>query len=186
MDLRLDRAERQRQLDGDLLVGVFVEEAHADQPAVVLGQPGDAKFDLVALLRVDDALFGRGGVRGGRRKFLVDRQVVLPLAHVVDEGVAGDGVEPLPKGVFGAVTVEIHVDLDEGLLQQVVGIFGIPRALQEEAVDGVAVAVEEVFERRRVAAEHQSGQLPVVGNDIVGYLHTRSSRRRQSSATSIS
>ena len=82
--------------------------------------------------------------------------------------------------------MEIHVDLDEGLLQQVVGIFGIPRALQEEAVDGVAVAVEEVFERCRVAAEHQSGQLPVVGNDIVGYLHTRSSRRRQSSATSIS
>ena len=82
--------------------------------------------------------------------------------------------------------MEVDVDFDKGLLQQVVGIVHTAEPLHEQPVDGVAVAVEEVFERCRVAAEHQSGQLPVVGNDIVGYLHTRSSRRRQSSATSIS
>ena len=52
-----------------------------------------------------------------------------------------------------------------------------PQPLHEQPVDGVAVAVEEVFEGRIVAFEHQLHQPPVVGDDIVGYLHTRSSLR---------
>ena len=74
--------------------------------------------------------------------------------------------------------MEVDVDLDEGLLQQVVGAVGASEPLHEEAVDGLAVAVEEVFEGDVVPSERQPHQFAVLGNDIVGYLHTRSSLRR--------
>ena len=61
--------------------------------------------------------------------------------------------------------------------QQVVGVVHAAQPLHEQPVDSVAVAVEKVFEGRIVAFEHQFHQPPVLGDDIVGYLHTRSSLR---------
>ncbi len=187
VDLGLDRAERQRELRGDLLVGVFVEEAQHDQLPVAGRQPLEVVFDLGALLQVDDALLGRGARRDGRSEALVDRKVLLPAAHEVDERVAGDGVDPLSEGVAGVVAVEVDVDLDEGLLQQVVDVADAAQPLCEEAVDGVAVAVEEVLERRVVAREDELREAPVFGYDVVVYLHTRrslrSSMRRSTSAS---
>ena len=88
-------------------------------------------------------LRGRGR-RGGRRETLVDRQVVLTAAHEVDERIAGDGIDPLSEGIVGAVAVQVDVDLDEGLLQQVVGVVHAAQPLHEQPVDSVAVAVEKV------------------------------------------
>ena len=73
--------------------------------------------------------------------------------------------------------MQVDVDLDERLLQQVVGIVDTPQPLYEKAVDRIAVTVEQVFEGPVVAFEHEFHQAPVFGDDIVGYLHTRSSRR---------
>ena len=134
-------------------------------------------LDLGPLLEADDALLRGRGRRGGRRETLVDRQVVLTAAHEVDERIAGDGVDPLSEGIVGAVAVQVDIDLDEGLLQQVVGVVHPAQPLHEQPVDSVAVAVEKVFEGRIVAFEHQFHQPPVLGDDIVGYLHTRSSLR---------
>ena len=108
---------------------------------------------------------------------VVDRQVVLTPPHEVDEGVAGDGVDPLSEGVIGAVTVDVDIDLDKGLLQQIVGVVRTAQPLHEQTVDRVAVTVEKVLESGIVPFEHPIDQLPVLGYDIVGYLHTRSSRR---------
>ena len=77
--------------------------------------------------------------------------------------------------------MQVDVHLDESLLQKVVHIVRTARALDEEPVYGVAVAVEEVFESVVVAFEHAADQLPVVGYDVFGYLHTRSSRRSSES-----
>ena len=82
--------------------------------------------------------------------------------------------------------MQVDVDLDEGLLQQVVGVVRAAQPLDEEPVDRFAVAVEEVFEGVVVAFEHPGGQLAVARNDIVGYLHTRSSRRSSRSRSSPS
>lgn len=73
--------------------------------------------------------------------------------------------------------MQVDVDLDERLLQQVVGIVDTPQPLYEKAVDRIAVTVEQVFEGPVVTFEHEFHQAPVFGDDIVGYLHTRSSRR---------
>ena len=73
--------------------------------------------------------------------------------------------------------MQVDINLDEGLLQQVVGVVHPAQPLHEQPVDSVAVAVEKVFEGRIVAFEHQFHQPPVLGDDIVGYLHTRSSLR---------
>ena len=73
--------------------------------------------------------------------------------------------------------MQVDVDLDEGLLQQVVGIVRTPEPLHEKPVDRVPIAVEKVLESRIIALEHKIDQIPVLGYDIVGYLHTRSSRR---------
>ena len=73
--------------------------------------------------------------------------------------------------------MQVDVDLDEGLLQQVVGIVRPPEPLHEKTVDRIPVAVEQVLEGRVVAPQHPIDQFPVLGYDIVGYLHTRSSRR---------
>ena len=56
-------------------------------------------------------------------------------------------------------------------------LFRAGGALHEKAVDRIAVTVEQVFEGPVVAFEHEFHQAPVFGDDIVGYLHTRSSRR---------
>lgn len=50
VDLRLDGAQRQGELGGDLLVGVFVEEAHDDQRPVTRRQPFEVMLDLGPLL----------------------------------------------------------------------------------------------------------------------------------------
>lgn len=73
--------------------------------------------------------------------------------------------------------MEVDVDFDKGLLQQVVGIVHTAEPLHEQPVDGVAVAVEKVLEGVVVPLEHPVDQLTVFGYDIVGYLHTRLSRR---------
>ena len=77
--------------------------------------------------------------------------------------------------------MQVDIDLDEGLLQQVVGVVRSAEPLDEQAVDRVAVTVEEVLEGVVVALQHPSDQLAVRGYDIVVYLHTRSSRRSSSS-----
>ena len=97
--------------------------------------------------------------------------------HKINEGVPRNGIDPLSEGEFTAVTVQVDIDLDEGLLQQVVGIVRPPEPLHEETVDRIPIAVEQVLESRVVPLERLRNQLPVVGYDIVGYLHTRSSRR---------
>ena len=177
MDLCLDCSQRQGEFRGDLLVGVLLEEAHQDQLPVTGRQALEVVLDLRPLLEVDDALLGGRSARGRRREAVVDRQILLPAPHEVDEGVACDGVNPLSESVARTVAVEVDVDLDEGLLQQVVGIVRTPEPLHEQAVDRVAVAVEQILEGRVVAPERPGDQLPVFGYDIVGYLHTRSSRR---------
>ena len=143
-----------------------------DKPVIA-----EIPVDLRPLLHADDALFGRRGRRWRRGEAFVDRQVVLAAPYEVDERIAGDGVNPLPEGIDGTVTMQVDVDLDEGLLQQVVGIVRTPEPLHEQAVDRVAVAVEQILEGRVVAPKRPGDQLPVFGYDIVGYLHTRSSRR---------
>ena len=137
-------------------------------------------LDLRPLLHADDALFGRRSRRRRRGETFVDRQVVLAAPHEVDERIAGDGVNPLPEGIGGTVTVQVDVDLDKRLLQQVVGIVDTAQPLHEKAVDRIAVTVEQVFEGPVVAFEHEFHQAPVFGDDIVSYLHTRSSRRSSS------
>ena len=175
--LGFDCPQRQRELRGDLFVGVLLEETHQDQLPVAGCQPVEVLLDLRPLLEVDDALLGGRGARGRGIEAVVDRQVVLTTAHEVDERVARNGVDPLPERIVGTVTVNVDIDLDEGLLQQVVGVVRTAQPLYEQAVDGVAVTVEEVFESGIVPLEHPVDQLPVIGYDIVGYLHTRSSRR---------
>ena len=169
--------ERQRELRRDLLVGVLLEKAHQDQLPVTGREAFEIVLDLRPLLEVDDALLGSRGVRRRGGETLVDRQVVLAAAHEVDERVARNGVDPLPEGVVRTVPVEVDVDFDKGLLQQVVGIVHTAEPLHEQPVDGVAVAVEKVLEGVVVPLEHPVNQLTVFGYDIVGYLHTRLSRR---------
>ena len=143
-----------------------------DKPVIA-----EIPVDLRPLLHADDALFGRRSRRWRRGEAFVDRQVVLAAPYEVDERIAGDGVNPLPEGIDGTVTMQVDVDLDKRLLQQVVGIVDTPQPLYEKAVDRIAVTVEQVFEGPVVAFEHEFHQAPVFGDDIVGYLHTRSSRR---------
>ena len=99
--------------------------------------------------------------------------------------ILGYGVEPLPEGIFGRVAVEVGIYLYERLLQQVVRILWRGRALQEQTPYGVAVAVEEVFECRMVAREGELHKASVVGDDVVGYLHTPGTLRTSDSRRAI-
>ena len=102
----------------------------------------------------------------------------------IDEGVPGDGVNPLSEGVGRVVAVDVDIDFDEGFLQQVVGVQGVVGALYEEPVYSLLVTLEKVFEGDVVALQYQLHERPVVGYDIVGYLHTRSSLRSSNSPSS--
>ena len=73
--------------------------------------------------------------------------------------------------------MDVDIDFDEGFLQQVVGVQGVVGALYEEPVYSLLVTLEKVFEGDVVALLYQLHERPVVGLDIVGYLHTRSSLR---------
>ena len=151
VDAGLDRTHGHVEFLGYLLVGEVVDETHDEESPVLLRQQLDVALDLRALLRVDEALLGRGGARCRRRELAVDGYVLLTLALEVDMRILGYGVEPLPEGIFGRVAVEVGIYLYERLLQQVVRILGGCRTLQEQTPYGVAVAVEEVFECRMVA-----------------------------------
>ena len=96
----------------------------------------------------------------------------------------GDGVNPLSEGVGRVVAVDVDIDFDEGFLQQVVGVQGVVGALYEEPVYSLLVTLEKVFEGDVVALQYQLHERPVVGYDIVGYLHTRSSLRSSNSPSS--
>ena len=80
--------------------------------------------------------------------------------------------------------MDVDIDLDESLLQQVVGVAVAAQTLHEKTPDRLLVAVEQELERHGVAPDHPLGQRPVVRDDIVGYLHTRSSLRRFSTPSS--
>ena len=82
------------------------------------------------------------------------------------------------------VAVDVDIDFDEGFLQQVVGVQGVVGALYEKPVYSLLVTLEKVFEGDVVALQYQLHEHPVVGYDIVGYLHTRSSLRSSNSPSS--
>ena len=92
----------------------------------------------------DDTLLGAGcrRHRGFRRKLY--RDVVGAATQVVDERIAGYGIYPLPEGVLRGVIFKVDIDLQEGILQQVVGLGAAPRALLEESIYRLTVAREEV------------------------------------------
>ena len=73
--------------------------------------------------------------------------------------------------------MQVDVYLYECLLQQIVRILGRGGALQEQPPNGVAVAVEQILERRVIAVEREFHQPTVVGDYVVGYLHTLLSLR---------
>ena len=54
----------------------------------------------------------------------------------------------------------------------------------EKPVYSLLVTLEKVFEGDVVALQYQLHEHPVVGYDIVGYLHTRSSLRSSNSPSS--
>ena len=116
MDLGLDGAQREFELHGDLFVGVLFEETHDDQLSVARRHGLEVAFDLRALLFADDVLFGRGVVGGRCREFVVDGQVLLAPPDEIDEGVPGDGVNPLSEGVGRVVAVDVDIDFDDCLL----------------------------------------------------------------------
>lgn len=104
-------------------------------------------LELFAVLVVDDALFGRSLVRRGidvsrpACRGGVYLQVVAPFAHEVDEGVPRDGIYPLAESEGRIVFAEVEEDLDESLLQQVVGIVAVAsRPVEVEFVDAVPIA----------------------------------------------
>ncbi len=61
---------------------------------------------------------------------------------------------------------------------------GVVGALYEKPVYSLLVTLEKVFEGDVVALQYQLHEHPVVGYDIVGYLHTRSSLRSSNSPSS--
>ena len=180
MNLGFDRSKRQGQLLGNLLVGILLQKAHPNQSSIAGRESLQTVFDLRPLLQANHILLGCRSGRCRRRKTLVDRQLLLATTHVVNKGVAGYRVNPLSKGVIGIVAVETQIDLDEGLLQQVIGIFTRTGSLYKQAQNRIAVAVEEVLEGRVIPFECQLHQRTIFSNDIVGYLHTRRSLRNSS------
>ena len=127
MYLRFDRAHRQLQLGSDLLVGVFLEKAQLDQFPVAGRHSFEKRFEPGAALVGDHPLFGRGTSprRGDALADPVDRNGVVALAaHVVDERVARDRIDPLAEGVAAVVSLHVQVNLDESLLQQVARVVG--------------------------------------------------------------
>ena len=117
----------------------------------MLGQAVDIVLDLRALLQVYKVLLGRGSDGRWGGKFLVNGYILLTSALKVDMGVSCNGVNPLSKGVFGRVAMQIYIDFDECLLKQILGILSRCRTLQKEAAYSVAIAIEEVFKSYVVA-----------------------------------
>ena len=189
MYLRFDRSERDVEFGGYLLVGVLLEETQFYQPPVTRRHVREVILELFAVLVVDDALFGRSLVRRGidvsrpACRGGVYLQVVAPFAHEVDEGVPRDGIYPLAESEGRIVFAEVEEDLDESLLQQVVGIVAVAsRPVEVEFVDAVPIAVEKRLESYGIPVVGKGDELLVGEYDVVAYLHSPGERLNLRSA----
>lgn len=153
VDLSLYRTHWHTHLLGNLLVGVVLKKTHREDFAVLFGQTVDVVLYLVALLKADKVLLWRGGAGYGSRELLVNGNILLSAAFKVDVGVARNGVNPLAEGVLRAVTLQIYIHLDEGLLQQILRILNGCGAVEQKPSYGVAVTVEQILKGGMVARE---------------------------------
>ena len=162
-DPRLDRAERDVEDVGDLLV-VEVDHVaqHHDHPEVVAqpvecGVDRELIVDAVALCArgvVDDLVFAVVGD--------VERRSTFPLAQLVERGVRGDAVRPGAERGPAVEPRQVADDLDERLLAGVVGIARRAGDPSAHRVDPVVVAAEQLVERAAVAGLRGGDQLGVV------------------------
>ena len=170
MNLRLDRSHRQVQLLGNLVVGVVLQKTHLEELAILRRQALDIVLNLSALLHTYQALLGRGSAGRRGREFFIDREILLTATLEVDVGIACDGIDPLPEGVVGRVAVQIDIDLDEGLLQQILRILHRGRALQKQTTYGIAISVEQILEGHIIPRKREFDQSAVVGDYVFGYF----------------
>ena len=177
MNLRLDSTHRQMEFFGNLLVGVILQKTHHKKLAVLLGQRAYILLNLRALLYADKSIFGRRGTRNVRGELLINRKVILTAAFKVDVGIAGNGVDPLTEGRFRRVALQIDLDLDEGLLQQILGILHRCRTMQQQTAYSFAITVEEILKGDIITLQRELHQTLVVGDYVVGYFHAVESLR---------
>ena len=111
--------------------------------------------------KIDHTIAGIG-LNINQEKFLSDAPNPVSLHQIISCDT------PLP---------DVLPHLPEELLRLADLLPDTAEPLHEQPVDGVAVAVEKVLEGVVVPLEHPVDQLTVFGYDIVGYLHTRLSRR---------
>jgi hypothetical protein len=161
---RLDLLSGHPQYARDLLVLESAELSEDQRRPLVLGQRADIAQEvtqrLAALNCGDETLCDRL-----RRIAVHDRRIAPPRPQHRDTAVARDREQPrLEVDRLSAVT-DATVGGEEGVLDCVVGIVGLPEEVPAEGVDRAGVAVVDLLERPRIAFPNPRHE-PLVGNDI--------------------
>src|ERR1700730_6388562 len=98
---------------------------------------------LLAIKEIAIAAFlRRDRAQNGRLFF----RVAATAAQVIEANVRNDSIDPSEEGAFEAEEVQIPVDLQEGLLIDVAGVFGAAQQIEREPQALPVVALHQQFE----------------------------------------
>src|SRR5216684_4216288 len=155
-----------------LIVLHFKNNAFARRQA--LHRRGDARLDFLAdkralrvlrramlalaLEEIGNAFFVEARIQLGWLVF----GARLAAAQVIQADVGDDAVEPGIEAALEAETVEIAVDLEEGLLVDVPGVLGALHQVQRQAQDVPVEAAHQFLESRTAARLRFRDQGPLV------------------------
>lgn len=149
--------QRQTQRRRRVFRGCAVEIQALEQVAVLIRQAGQKPLEALAQDPFGGGirLFGKFGLQAFER---TGADIAPPIQ--VNDRVAQDAIEPRHRAFAVAGLVGRLQRLEEAVLHQVGGEFGVANALARERDEGVQVLDERVFgfcHARRVAVSRQTG-----------------------------
>jgi len=162
VDARADRADRARDHVGDLLVGHLLEKAEHQHLAVLGGQAVQRGADVRGVLGGEVMIVRVGGCHGFLQRAVVRHRRFAAPAAVTKRLVPGDAVEPRREGVGVLEAIDLAVNVEPGVLEEVVGGGRLLREIAQEEAQPRRVPRDELREGGLVAGLAAEDQKAVV------------------------